>query len=113
VAGACDISLPGGALAVTLRGELDAHDAPELRRTIADALEARPAGERVVLDLTGVSFLDSTILGMLVGVVRRGRDAGGEVRVVLPETAARRIFEITGVDSALDVYPSRRSALSA
>ena len=98
-----------GGLVLTLRGELDAYDAPELRRAFADstAQESRV----VVLDLTGVSFLDSTVLGTIVGLQRRVREADGELRVVLPESEARRVFELTGLDRALDIRPSRDSAL--
>jgi anti-sigma B factor antagonist len=67
----------------------------------------------VVLDLVGVAFLDSTVLGTIVGALRRIREAGGALVVVLPETPARRIFEITGLDQVLSVQPSRAEALAA
>ena len=93
---------------ITLSGELDAFDAPELRRAFETVLESEP--RLVVLDLTGVTFLDSTVLGAIVGLLRRVREAGGELRTVLPETTARRIFEITNLVAALDVSPSRDEA---
>jgi anti-anti-sigma factor len=95
---------------ITLTGELDAHDAPELRTTFESALATSPAV--VVLDLAAVDFLDSTVLGAIVGLLRRQREAGAELRVVLPETTARRVFEITGLDAALDVRASRADALA-
>jgi anti-sigma B factor antagonist len=107
---------PGRQVAVvTLRGELDAHDAPRLRELLAGALDELGGRDhlRLVLDLTGVAFLDSTALGALVGGLRRVREAGGEMPVVLPETTARRIFEITGLDQVLSVYPTRAAALAA
>ena len=100
-------SLPNGAV-ITLSGELDAYDAPELRRTFEAVLETEPA--LVVLDLTAVTFLDSTVLGAIVGLLRRVREGGGELRTVLPDTTARRIFEITNLVAALDVWPSREDA---
>jgi anti-sigma B factor antagonist len=103
----------GRTAVVTLRGELDAHDAPRLRELFTAAVtELEGATEpRLVVDLTGVAFLDSTVLGTIVGAVRRAREVGGELRIVLPETAARRIFEITGLDEVLDVSPTRAAAL--
>ena len=65
------------------------------------------------LDLAGVAFLDSTVLGTVVGALRRIREADGALVVVLPETPARRIFEITGLDQVLSVQPSRAEALAA
>lgn len=102
---------------VTLRGELDAHDAPRLRELLAEAVEQVTSdpgqGERrLVLDLTGVAFLDSTVLGSMIGALRRIREAEGAMRVVLPETPARRIFDITGLVPVLDVYPTRDAALA-
>jgi anti-sigma B factor antagonist len=96
-------------VAVTLAGELDLYDAPALRESFHGLVESGAAV--IVLDLTAVSFLDSTVLGTIVGLLRRVREAGRELRVVLPETTARRIFEITGLDAALDVRTSREEAL--
>ena len=111
--GGHEIDAASGAVVVTLRGELDAHDAPALKERFRDALtaasEARSA-PRVVLDLGAVGFLDSTVLGTIVGAVRRAREAGGDVTVVLPEGPARRIFEITGLEKVVDIQPDRASA---
>lgn len=105
----------GQTAVVTLRGELDAHDAPRLRELFAAAVAevegtSRP---RLLVDLTGVAFLDSTALGTIVGAVRRVREVGGDLAIVLPETGARRIFEITGLDEVLDVHPTRAAALES
>jgi anti-sigma B factor antagonist len=105
-----------GAGIVTLTGELDAHDAPRLRELFASALEGlgRVDGRRVlVLDLSLVAFLDSTVLGTMIGALRRVRELGGDMRVVLPSSTARRIFEITGLDEVLDVYETTSAALDA
>ena len=94
-----------------LSGELDAYDAPALRESFQEVLDNGVTA--VVLDLTAVSFLDSTVLGAIVGLLRRMREAGGELRTVLPDTTARRIFEITNLEAALDVFPSREAAVAA
>ena len=98
---------------VTLRGELDAHDAPRLRELFSQAVEELSSARepRLVLDLAALEFLDSTVLGTMIGALRRVREAGGEMTVVLPETMARRIFEVTGLDQVLDVRVSRAAAL--
>ena len=108
-----DLDPAGGAAVVTLHGELDAHDAPRLRELFTGAMEALDGvrAPRLVLDLTAVEFLDSTALGTMIGALRRTREAGGELVVVLPETSARRIFEITGLDHVLEVRPTRHAAL--
>ncbi len=106
------VEMLAGRCLVTLTGELDAHDAPRLRELFARALADASDG-RLLLDLTQVSFLDSTALGCIVGLLRRSREAGGELDVVLPCSDALRIFEITGLDRILTTYPTRAAALEA
>ena len=90
-------------------GELDAYDAPKLTEAFSEL--ARDA--RVVVDLGAVSFLDSTALGVVVRAVREIEERGDDSRVVLPRGTARRIFEITTLDSVLPVVESRAQALEA
>jgi anti-sigma B factor antagonist len=92
---------------VTAAGELDAYVAPELTAALD-----RAGGEALVADLTAVSFLDSTALGLLVRAVRDRGQSGGQTRVVLPQSTARRIFEITTLDRVLPVSPSLAHALA-
>jgi len=96
-----------GAVVVVGRGELDAFLASDLDAAFADI----DAETRVVVDLDGVSFLDSTALGAVVRAVRGVDERGGRVLVVLPRGPARRIFEITTLDGALPVAESRAQAL--
>ena len=95
------------AVVVTASGELDAYVAPELRA----ALE-QTGVDHLIADLTAVSFMDSTALGLLVRTVRDRNESGGETRVVLPQSTARRIFEITTLDRVLPVSQSLREALA-
>lgn len=94
---------------LTASGELDAYSAPELRERLdeAHADDARP----FLADLSKISFLDSTALGVLVRALKDEVERGRPARVVLPETTARRIFEITMLDRALPVADSRADAL--
>jgi anti-sigma B factor antagonist len=92
---------------VSLAGEHDLYTAPkvqeELRRVIA-------AGARItVVDLTKTSFLDSTILQVLLSARNELRD-GGRLVLVTNDGPIKRVFEIAGVDRFFDFYPSRRAA---
>ena len=64
-------------------------------------------------DLSAVSFMDSTALGLLVRGLREIGERGGRARVVLPRTTARRIFEITTLDRVLPVAESHADAVIA
>ncbi len=97
---------------VTVHGEIDAFTAPSLR----DVLHHLITGEHarlVVADLTAVTFLDSSGLGAILGALRRLREQEGRLLIVQPETAARRIFELTGLDSVLELYDDRDAAIGA
>ena len=93
---------------VHAEGELDAFAASDIEATF----ELVPRGSPVLADLSRVSFLDSTALGLLVRAVRTLKASGVDVRVVLPATSARRIFQITRLDTALPVSASRSEALA-
>jgi anti-sigma B factor antagonist len=98
------------ALVVSARGELDAFTAPDLSAAFeSDGLADHG---RLVVDLSEVSFMDSTALGLLVHAVNEVVDRGGAARVVLPDGLARRIFEITTLDRVLPVARSRAVALA-
>ena len=99
---------PEGVAVVNVEGELDAYAAPDLASRFASVRHA----QNVVTDLSGVSFLDSTALGVVVRTLREIRERGGDVRVVLPETSARRIFEITMIDQVLPLAATREEALA-
>jgi len=89
------------------QGELDAYAAPDLSFGLEEAANQGP----FVADLTKVSFMDSTALGVLVRAFKDAAARGLEARLVLPEGAARRIFEITMLDRALPIAGSPPAAL--
>ena len=101
-----------GSRVVTPRGEIDIHTAPALRLTIAEAL-ADPAVDRLVVDLSQTTFLDSSALGVLIGALKRMREREGRLGIVEPPSSIRRIFEITALDRVLDLHPDRDAALGA
>lgn len=98
-----------GGLVLTAEGELDAYAAPALAEALADGGLDRVGF--LVADLSRVSFMDSTALGLLVRTVKDVVERGGQARVVLPNTMARRIFEITTLDRVLPLASSRSEAL--
>ncbi|MBA2742103.1 MAG: STAS domain-containing protein [Actinobacteria bacterium] len=104
---------PSGANAtvLALHGEVDLHVAPELRDRLNGALEAD--ARNLVIDLSRVSFIDSMALGALLELHKRLRAEGGELRLVVPDTKLRRIFEITLLDQIFTLAKTRHEALAA
>ena len=93
---------------VAAAGELDAYAAPDLSHAFTSVV----GEDRIVVDLETVSFLDSTALGIVVKAIREVDERRGRSLIVLPAGTARRIFEITTLDRALAVAPSRAYAVA-
>jgi anti-sigma B factor antagonist len=82
-------------------GELDVDAAPSLLAAVVEQLEA--GATEVVLDLSGVSFIDSSGLGALVGCWRRVKNAGATLIMANPGEDVRMTLEITGLDQILPI----------
>ena len=102
----------GDVWVTTSNGEIDAFSAPSLREDLRHLIEELGA-RSLVIDLSAVTFLDSSGLGAVVGALRRLNERDGELRIVQPRSAASRIFEHTGLDRVLDLYTDREAAVSA
>ena len=97
------------ATVISVEGELDLSTAPRLKWMLLDALEAH--GGQVVADLSLVTFMDSTALGVLVGVQRKlAPDA--RLAVVCTSDNVLQIFEFSGIDSAFAIFPTLDEALA-
>jgi anti-sigma B factor antagonist len=68
---------------------------------------------RIVLDISDVSYLDSSAIGVLVGSHGKVRDSGGDLRLAGATARIASIFKMTGIDSLLHLDPSRDAAISA
>jgi len=86
---------------ITVSGELDGFSAPQL----AEPLEERivTPSETVVVDLSAVTFIDSSALQILLEYHRRFDEGGGRLEVSAPSPAVRRLFEISGLDDHFHV----------
>lgn len=98
-----------GASVVEVAGELDALSAPELDTYMEVVVADQPAV--VILDLSGVDFMDSSGLGMCIKTLKRVRDAGGEMYLVVTTARVMRVLEITGLNQSIKVATSVPAAL--
>jgi anti-sigma B factor antagonist len=89
---------------VAAGGELDLFTSERLRAKLADVLEL--GGRRILVDLTGVSFMDSTALGVLVGTAKTLRSSGGQMVLVADDPRVTRAIEITGLAQVLRIESS-------
>jgi anti-sigma B factor antagonist len=85
---------------LNLVGELDADTVTAARRALYELIDAHP-GETLQVELTGLEFIDSTGLGLLVGALKKARMGGGELVFGRPRDHLWRVFTVTGLDTAL------------
>jgi anti-sigma B factor antagonist len=98
---AIQIEEASGTARVVLQGELDIATSPKAE---AELRRIEGGGVRlVVLDLRGLTFMDSTGLRLLVGADARARESGHRLAIVRGPDAVHRVLEITGLDTRLDV----------
>ena len=93
------------AATVTVRGEVDVYTAPRLRERLYAVVG--DGAQRVVLDLSDMTFIDSTGIGALVGALKRCRSAAGDVVLRGPSAATNRVLELTGLHSVFEVVDGR------
>jgi anti-sigma B factor antagonist len=93
---------------ITLRGTLNMPSAPDLRQAIDEALDTGPA--RVVVDLGGVDFIDSSGLGALVAGLRAAREHGGDLRIAAPGPQVAMVLHLSNLDRVLVSSPSALAA---
>jgi anti-sigma B factor antagonist len=103
-------ALEDGTPVLAVRGDLDLFTAPEFRERLAACADA--GGGKVVVDLRGASFIDSSGAAALLQVRRLYRDEG-QVVIVNRDRGIARIFEVMGLDELFSIVASREEAAAA
>ncbi len=83
-------------LYVLLCGELDEHTANYTRITL-DEIFDKPDFEKIVIDLSELSFMDSTGIGVLIGRYKKMKDRDVSIYIANPSSHAEKIFKMTGL----------------
>jgi anti-sigma B factor antagonist len=92
-------AMPEGYTICRPAGELDAFTVQQFRQALAEVAAAR----RLVIDLSGVPFVDSAGLGALIGGIRRVRELGGTVAVACGRRTLTSLLHTTGIDRIVTV----------
>ena len=100
----------GESVVYRLFGSLDIATAPTVRTAL---LEATDSARDLLVDLSGLEFIDSTGLGALIGAHRRALEHGGKVRLVVREGPIARLLNITGLVRVFEVFPTLEDGLAA
>jgi stage II sporulation protein AA (anti-sigma F factor antagonist) len=96
-------NIQGSALAVSLSGELDHHNASAIRDKL-DTLYERSGCRHIIFDFSDVSFMDSSGIGMIIGRYKNAEKRGGKVAAAHMNSQLERIFFLSGLQKIVGRY---------
>lgn len=86
---------------VTVAGEIDAYTAPKLREELLPLAEKQ--NQSLIVSLKDVSYIDSTGIGVFIGLFKLIKKNDGELKLVDLSNRLERIFQITGLSNIIDI----------
>jgi len=107
----CEIK--NGVALVSVTGSLSGAIVESFRSQFGAWFQSQPGVKQVVVDLGGVSFLDSLGLGALIGAFKRVAERGGEMHLARPQPNVKMVLEITCTNRILRLFGSVEEALRA
>lgn len=105
-----ELELRRRTIIVRLTGELDHYSAESLRSLVEQELDKEVASG-VLLSLEGLTFMDSSGLGVILGRYRRLNQAGGKMAACCLKPQVQRIFELSGLTRIMNIYRTEEQAL--
>lgn len=99
-----------GVTVVAPTGRLDVAGAPTLKEALSELMGNSPA--KVVIDMEGVSFVDSTGLGSVIAALKQIRGRQGQLRLAAPNQQVRVVLELTTLDRVFPYYATLEEALA-
>ena len=100
----------GHARVVRPEGRLDMASAPALRHQMRQLMDSGVA--KLVLDLSGVSFVDSSGLGAIISGLKLARQAGGDLRIACANQQVLVVLDLTSLNQVLQPFPTVEAALT-
>jgi anti-sigma B factor antagonist len=101
----------GGLTVVSLAGDIDVFESPRLREELQRLIEA--GHQHLAVDLNAVRFLDSTGLGVLVGIFHRLRAVDGSIVLICTSDRIREVFRVTRLTDVFAIHPDLESVMRA
>ena len=100
--------LKGRVMVMQIKGRFDAHEVEPVNAWIQEVIEQGKV--KVVVNLEGVNFIDSTALSTLVRGMKKCREKQGDLHLCCLQQPVRVIFELTRLDKAFDIYATEAEA---
>jgi anti-sigma B factor antagonist len=95
---------------VSAGGEIDMHSSAGLEKALTAAFQSSSV---IIVDLTHVTFVDSSALGMLIGARSRAEQSGGSISLVRPPLIVRKLLIGTQLQQTFAAFDSLDDALAA
>ncbi len=92
-----------------ISGSFDIYTAEPIRSWLEQTVSGSPAN--VVVDLTGVNFIDSTALAILVQGIKRARERNGDIRLCGLQQPVRMVLELTRLDKVFEIFSDQEQAV--
>ncbi|MBR6514602.1 MAG: anti-sigma factor antagonist [Clostridia bacterium] len=105
----CNIEYDEGILVISVSGDIDHHSAKPLREEIDTNLYLYRA-KTVIMDLSGVSFMDSSGLGLILGRYSRVNDLEGRMIIANPDESVSKILALAGTDRLITIKRTDETA---
>ncbi len=99
-------------LIIYMAGELDHHSAEEVRNKIDDRLD-RDNITKLIMDFSGVSFMDSSGIGVVIGRYKKLSTKKGNICVTRVKGSVKRVFELSGMFKIIKLYDSIEEAIES
>ena len=99
-----------GVTVIAPSGRLDVVGAPALKEAVSEAM--KNGQPRLILDLEGVSFVDSSGLGSVVAALKQVRTSKGDLRLAAPNQQVRVVLELTTLDRVFPYFATVEEALT-
>ena len=93
-----------------LKGEIDLHVSPSVTASLNSMIEKKP--QRLVVDLSDVTYIDSAGLAALIGAMQKVEGYGGKFLLAGLQETVRSIFEISRLDQVFQIFPDADAALA-
>src|SRR5688572_7305004 len=103
--------MEGDALVLSVRGEIDLHNSPDLRTELLDLLQ-KQAPKRLILNLTQVPYMDSSAIAVLVEALQRVRKTSGRVILTDLQPRVKSLLEIARLGSIFTICKDEAEALT-
>lgn len=105
-----DVQVEGDAIVAAVRGRVDTISAPAFEKAVLEFLNGPE--KLVVFDLSGLEYISSAGLRVVISVAKKLKSKGGEVRLAATSGPVKKVFQVSGFFSMLKNYETRSAALA-